>query len=134
MTTPLQGGNDLKRFIPLLLAAVLLCGCHADQSQTTGQTIVATQPTPVEYLPPSDSTIEDLTEGSVRSYSLEGRSITGIRFFGNRLLAFSTDDHVELTTLLVLGGTELGILQSATLDCALAPNELTLSADGQTLA
>jgi len=124
----------LKRFIPLLLALILLCGCHADQSQTTAPTTSTTQPTPMEYLPPSDGTIEELTQGAVQAYSLEGRSITGIRFFGSRLLAFSTDDHVELTTLLMLGGTELGILQSATLDCALTPDQLTLGSDSQTLA
>lgn len=124
----------MKRFILPLLAVLLLCGCNADNGQTTAANTAATQPTVVEYLYDPNSTIEELTQGAIQACSLEGRSVTGMRFFADRLLLLTTDDHVELTTVLVLDGTELGIVRSVTLDCALAADELTVSADGKTIA
>lgn len=133
MIIRLQGGSDLKRILlPLLLLALLLAGCNSDSSHTTGQTTAATQPTPIAYLRDHGNSIEELTQGAVEAYNLEGRSVTGFRFFGDRLFAFTTADHVELTTVLMLGGEDLGILKSTILDCALSPEHLQLSADGQT--
>lgn len=123
-----------RTLLSLLLLALLLSGCNSEPGHTTGHTTAATQPTPIAYLRDQSSTIEELTQGAVEAYSLENRSVTGIRFFGSQLLAFTTADHVELTTVLVLGGQELGILQSTVLDCALSPDHLVISADGQTLA
>ena len=123
----------MKRILlPLLLLALLLAGCNSDSGHTTGQTTAATEPVPLAYLRDHGNSIEELTQGAVEAYSLEGRSVTGFRFFGDRLLAFTTADHVELTTVLTLGGQELGILKSTILDCALSPEHLMLSSDGQT--
>ena len=125
----------MKKYIPfLLLLAILLCGCHGENGQTTGQTTTVTEPVPIAYLRDPDNSIEDFTQGAVEAYDLENRSVTGMRFVGGRLMAFTTADHVELTTILVLGGQELGILRSVTLDCGLAPEHLSVSEDGSTLA
>lgn len=123
----------MKRILlPLLLLALFLAGCNSDSNHTTGQTTAATEPVPIAYLRDHGNSIEELTQGAVEAYSLEGRSVTGFRFYGDRLFAFTTADHVELTTVLILGGQDLGILKSVILDCALSPEHLMLSSDGHT--
>ncbi len=124
----------MKRFILLLLAVLLLCGCRAEPKETSQQSTAATDAVPIQHIYDPNSTIEELTQGAVKAYDLSGHSITGIRFFGEQLLVFTMDDHVELTTVLTLGGQEWGVLRSTTLECALYPHEVTVSADGQTLA
>lgn len=125
----------MKRFILPLLAALLLCGCHSQAKETTAQTTVAAAPsTPIQSLYDPNSTIEEQTQGAVTAFSLAGHSVTGIRFFGEQLLVFTMDEHVELTTVLLLQGTQPGIAQRLTLDCALYADEVTVSTDGQTLA
>ena len=123
----------MKRFILLLLAMLLLCGCHNDTKETTQQSTDATE-APIQHIYAPDHSITELTQGAVNVYELSGHSVTGIRFFGEQLLVFTMDDHVELTTVLTLGGEQWGVLRSTTLECALYPHEVTISADGQTLA
>ena len=123
----------MKRFILLLLAVVLLSGCHNDAGETTQQSTGATE-VPIQHIYDPDNSITELTQGAVNAYDLSGHSVTGIRFFGEQLLVFTMDDHVELTTVLTLGGEQWGVLRSTALECALYPPEVTVSADGQTLA
>ena len=123
----------MKRLILPLLLAVLLCGCTGKNAETTGNTSPLPS-VPIQSLYDPDSTIEELTEGAVQAYSLAGHEPTGLLFFEDRLLVFTTDEHISLTTLLALQGAQPGIAQSVTLDCALDPNQVTISADGSTLA
>lgn len=123
----------MKRLILPLLLAMLLCGCTGKTAGTTGNTSPLPS-VPIQSLYDPNSTIEELTEGAVQAYSLAGHQPTGLLFFGERLLVFTTDEHISLTTLLALQGEQPGIAQSVTLDCALEPNQVTISADGSTLA
>ncbi len=124
----------MKKILLPLILLVLLCGCNPDRHHAADSTGEATQPTSIEYLYDATNSIEELTNGAVRACLLEGRSVTGMRFFADRLLLLSTDDHVELTTVLVFDCSQLSIVRSVALDCALSADELTVSADGKTLA
>ena len=124
----------MKRLILLLLCLLLLCGCNDQSKETTNQSTSATDAAPIQHVYDPNNTIEELTQGAVKAYDLSGHSITGIRFFGPQILVFTMDDHVELTTVLTLGGQEWGVLRSETLECALYPHEVTISTDGSTLA
>ena len=123
----------MKRLILPLLLAVLLCGCTGKTVETTGNTSPLPS-VPIQSLYDPNNTIEELTEGAVQAYSLAGHQPTGLIFFGDSLLVFTTDEHISLTTLLALQGTQPGIAQSVTLDCAIDPSEVTISADGSILA
>ena len=123
----------MKRLILPLLLAVLLCGCTGKTVETTGNTSPLPS-VPIQSLYDPNNTIEELTEGAVQAYSLAGHQPTGLLFFGDSLLVFTTDEHISLTTLLALQGTQPGIAQSVTLDCAIDPSEVTISADGSILA
>lgn len=112
---------------------LFLCGCHNEAGETTQQSTGATE-APIQHIYDPDNSITELTQGAVNAYDLSGHSVTGIRFFGEQLLVFTMDDHVELTTVLTLGGQQWGVLRSTTLECALYPHEVTVSTDGQTLA
>ena len=124
----------MKKTLLSILILLMLCGCSSEPTQTTAQTTAATEPVPIAYLREQNNSIEDYTNGAVEAYSLENRSVTGIRFIGGKLFAFTTADHVELTTVLELGGQDLGILRSFTMDCGLSPEHLSVSADGSTYA
>lgn len=124
----------MRRLIFPLLILLLLCGCHADRNESNTTTASSTQPTITEYLYDPNSSIEDFTQGAVQACSLEGRNVTGMCFFAGKLLLLSTDDHVELTTVLALDRAKLGLTQSVALDCAVSADELTVSADGKTAA
>lgn len=124
----------MKRFILTLLAAMLLCGCNAEPNETTEQTIDPFPSAPIQSLYDPDHTIEEQTQGAVKAFSLSGHTVSGIRFWEDRMLVFTMDEQVELTTILLLRGDEPGITHRVTLDCALHPDNITISTDGKALA
>lgn len=114
----------MKKVFSLLLALVLLTGCTAAPKPTTTPTTGVTAPTVSLYDPGSD--VEEDTSGAVRAYPMSGHRIQGFRFVGQDMLLFTTDEHVELTTLLLLRGDTLKVVGSRTLDIALYPDDAHL--------
>lgn len=121
----------MKRLILPLLLAFVLCGCHADRAESTQPKEIPTNPT---YLYDPNSSIEDFTQGAVQVCTLAGRNVTGVQHFAGQLLLLSTDDHVDLTTVLVLDRAKMELTNRVALDCQVSADALTVSADGKALA
>ena len=114
----------MKRVIAALVALVLLTGCTGQPLPTTTPTTTEPLPTVSLYNPNSD--VEEDTSGAVRAYPMTGHRIQGFRFMGQDMLLFTNDEHVELTTLHLLRGDALNVVQSHTLDITLHPEDAHL--------
>ena len=123
----------MKRLIAALVALVLvlLTGCTGQPLPTTTPTTSEPVPTVSLYDPGSD--VEEDTKGAVRAYPMTGHRIQGFRFMGQDMLLFTTDEHVELTTLHVLRGEALNVVKSHTLDIGLYPDDAHLRVGGDSL-
>ncbi len=101
----------MKRLWALMMALmVLLCGCGQDETLKSS-VVVTTEPTtaPIEtpedsvtqdyagYLP--DSQIEELTNGAIKVYELDGEGYRGVLLLGDSLLLLSGDEDTTLTAL-----------------------------------
>lgn len=123
----------MRRLIPLLLAVLLLLGCNtAPDRDATAGTKTPEEPPVTLYDP--NNIIEEMSDGAVRAYSLDGHSPTGLRFMGEQMLLFTNDDHVEMTTLLSLKGKDLAITGQVVLDSLIYPYETVISGDEKNLA
>lgn len=122
----------MKIVFSLLLVLVLLCGCTSSPKPTTTPTTAATMPTVSLYDPNSD--VEEDTAGAVRAYPMDGHEIQGFRFMGRDMLLFTTDAHVDLTTLHLLSGDTLKVVGSRTLDIGLYPDDPHLRIGEESIA
>jgi len=111
----------LKRVIAALAVMVLLTGCTPKLPATTTPSSGASLPTVSLYDPSSD--VEEDTNGAVRAYPMTGHRMHGFRFMGQDILLFTTDEHVELTTVHILRDDVLNVVDSRTLDMALYPDD-----------
>lgn len=111
----------MKRVLAVLAVLVLLTGCTSEPKPTTIPSTGPTAPTVSLYDPNSD--VEEDTSGAVRAYPMTGHDIQGFRFLGRDMVLFTTDEHVELTTLLLLRGDTLKVAGSRTLDIGLYPDD-----------
>lgn len=117
----------MKRFLPLTLLILLLCGCSA--KETAAPTTIATVPTePVirdTYV--SGSQIETATEGAIRQYKLD-TAAAWIKTFNSGVLVAGEGDQTVLTLISGENGTvSAQITLSAKLaptDCQIVPNGL----------
>lgn len=113
----------MKRLIPMLLLAALLCGCGAEpEPETTAVQTPATAYTePTEpagsYQP--ESTEETASGGAVRRYSIPADTYA-MEIFEGKVLLFSGKDQTELT---LLAGENLYPVASAALDVLLHPGD-----------
>ena len=112
----------MKRFLLILLAALLLAGCSREQppqetTEPTGSTeSVPTQATePGLYVP--NSAIEQQTAGAVRTYALEGNGWFGLASVGTNLLLTGEN------AMLLLSGEEGWMAARAVTDTLSAASE-----------
>lgn len=126
----------MKRMLPVVLLALLLCGCGNPPTQipTTAATVeteVFAQPTEPRgiYVPFTD--MEVRTEGAVRCYQPDRDDCYAVDVMGNDLLLFSGGDT---TTLTRLTGENLYIIADTQLDCRIGPEDpsFQISAHGIT--
>lgn len=112
-TTHLQGGNELKKVIWVLLAVLLLSGCAGQAPETTApSTTAATEATGI-YV--ADSQAELDTNGAVRAYVLT-EDYSGLAKMGSKLLllsggrmdAFSGDELIPAGSLTLGDGIPVG--------------------------
>ncbi len=115
----------MKKWIPLLLALLLLAGCGAAPSPMeeaasvpTATAAVTTATEPSGFYDP-DAPLELATNGALRCYPLGGISGCNVMLLGEDLLLFSHAD--ETTTLQVLSGETLYPKASLLLDFFLTP-------------
>lgn len=112
----------MKRLIALLLLALLLCGCTAQEPEETTETTKETAPavTPTEpagsYDP--ESSLEAATDGAVRVYYPEIPDAYGLAFVGDEPVIFS---GTEATTLTKLTGENLYVTATCQMDTWLEP-------------
>lgn len=124
----------LKRWISLLLCAVLLAGCAPQPVKeqpeppfsSAGENVAPTEPEPGLYVPGSD--IEKRTDGAVREYRMEAGKCAGlIPIGGDWLLARSG----ETTAVTLLLGENLTPGAWTELGCAVPLEELMVLPDGR---
>lgn len=123
----------MKRWPLLLLTALLLCGCGAEQENaTTNNTepapAIETNPIePTGYYDP-DSALEESSNGAVKLYPLNRSDSYGLCAMGDDLLVFSGD---ETTTLTKLTGNNLYVDAVANLNCRIDPADPAVLASGK---
>lgn len=108
----------MKRWLFLILTALLLVGCTAEPEATSVPTeateVAATSPMePTGYYDP-DSSLEASTDGAIRVYPLNRTDSYGLVSMGSDLLLLSGS---EFTTLTRLTGTTLYVSAAANLGC-----------------
>lgn len=116
----------MKRLIPLLLLAALLCGCNsAEQSgELSETTIAATEISVQDTTAPSEEATEPPTlpstvADSITTYTLSGGNCAGI-------LRFGEDSYALLTTdgqMSLLSGEDLLIENTRDLGCSLSSDD-----------
>lgn len=110
----------MKRWLFLIAAVLLLCGCSAEPEETTPTIPASTLPAPVHatepvigYYDPSSS-LEASTDGVVRVYPLNRTDSYAVAAMAEDLLLLSGS---EVTTLSRLTGDSLYVSAAANLDC-----------------
>ena len=88
----------MKRFVPLCLLLLLLCGCAKENTPpTTEATIAPTETLPADtYISGSD--IEAISEGALKQYDL-GKAPSWIVPFDGGVLAVTVENDTVLTIL-----------------------------------
>jgi len=109
----------MKRWLFLIAAVLLLCGCAAETEETTPTIPLSTDPAPIHGTEPigyydPDSALEASTEGAVRAYPLNRTDSYGVVAMAEDLLLLSGS---EVTTLSRLAGDSLYVSAAANLDC-----------------
>ena len=123
----------MNRFIPILLAALILCGCAAPQQEipaSQAPTTSATEapaPTPVGYYDPN-SALEALTGGALQVYPLYRSDVTGIVPMDQGVLVFSGE---TATTLTLLAGSDLYVKAVANLNCLIQADDPAVQVSGK---
>lgn len=117
----------MKRLIPLLLAALLLCGCAADPQPTESlldetqipetQYVAPTEPAG-SYMPGSEAEVQ--TGGALRAYPMEAADCYAIATIGSDVLLFSGADSTVLTRL---AGDNLYTIARCELDVMVYPED-----------
>ena len=113
----------MKRWLFLILAALLLAGCTAEPEATSVPTeateVAATNPVePTGYYDP-DSSLEASTDGAIRVYPLNRADSYGLVSMGSDLVLLSGS---EFTTLTRLTGANLYVSAAANLPCYIDPD------------
>ena len=111
----------MKRLTFLLLLLLLLAGCAVQEqpNNTTASTEV-TEP-PVSSLLDEASALSQATNGAVSTYRIDGISFDALIPMGDGLLAFHNGDT---TALYLLGGRQLEVIATTTLDSLYSPTDL----------
>ena len=114
----------MKRLLPLLLIALILCGCGADPNPTaeTGAPIEAVSAEPGGFYDP-DSELESSTAGAVQVYPLDRADCYGMLPLGEDILLFAGN---EFTTLVKLSGSGLYVTAEAQLNCSIYPEDASV--------
>ena len=118
---------------PVLLLALLLCGCRNQQPPleiqgVSGPAIAVTEPTDSVGSYASDSPVEEATGGAVKAFLLEVEDVLGFRFLGEDILLFSGHDA---TTLTLLFGETRYIRAQVTLACSVLPDDPSVVVDSK---
>ena len=112
----------MKRYITILLTALLLCGCAAEEIPETTlpepsqAPIAETAPVTQKGLYDPDSNLEFLTNGALRVYPLNRSDAVEVVRMGEDLLLFSGENA---TTLTKLSGDSRNISAVANLNCVI---------------
>lgn len=109
----------MKRWLFLIAAVLLLCGCSAEPEDTAPTTPIPTEPTPVHATEPvgyydPGSSLEAATNSAVRAYPLHRSDSYAVVSMAEDLLLLSGR---EVTTLTRLTGDNLYVSAAANLDC-----------------
>ncbi|MBR3973172.1 MAG: hypothetical protein IKJ99_04385 [Oscillospiraceae bacterium] len=109
----------MKRWLFLIAAVLLLCGCAAEPEETTSPTTVPTESIPAHITEPvgyyaPDSELEVYTEGAVLAYPLNRTDSYAAVTLAEDILLLSGQ---EVTTLTRLTGESLYVSAAANLDC-----------------
>lgn len=112
----------MKRFLPLLLILLLLCGCGTDSSANIAAPTEAAPTEPVGFYAPN-SDLESATQGAVQVYPLNRSDCYGMRPMGEDILLFG---GAESTTLTRLSGADLYVSATAGLDCLILPEDASV--------
>lgn len=89
----------MKHVFPLLLTALLLCGCARDPHPAAETTFPTAAPTEAAGLYDPGSSLEAATHSAVRVYPLDDDSYYGIRPMGDSILALRWNETAILTKL-----------------------------------
>ena len=95
----------MKRILPLLTLALLLCGCGSEQPQPT-ETTAPTEPAVVKLYTPSS--LEQQVNGAVRSYAADETFDWMAPISGGVLLA-SGEECTELAMVSSIDGTIVAV-------------------------
>ena len=109
----------MKRWLFLIAAVLLLCGCAAEPEETAPTNPPATEAPVVHATEPTgyydpDSQLEAFTEGAVRAYPLNRSDSYAAVAMAEDILLLSGQ---EVTTLTRLTGDNLYVAAAANLDC-----------------
>ena len=122
----------MKRFIPVLLALLMLCGCAPQPVPPPPVTEPApTQPAPIAGIYDANSGLERDTAGAVRVYPLGQADSTAIVQMGSDILVFS---NPETTTITKYSGDDLVAAATVDLRCGVHPDSpaVVICEDGLT--
>ena len=113
----------MKRFLPLVLLLLLLCGCGTQDSPETTlppETTQSVATEPVGFYDP-EHPLEEETNGAIRCYPLVDTEVSGILAVDDTILLFNSD--ANNTVLTALSGDTMAPMATRELGCSIFPED-----------